>query len=67
MFSTLHKSQMPFYYKIHKAALTTGLVKCGVAPPSQATLPSRTRVQSYTPIVCTVVELSTLPVKEWAL
>lgn len=64
---SLHKSQVPFYYKIHKATLTTGLVKCGVAPPSQATPPSRMSVQSYTPIVCTVVELSTLPVKEWAL
>lgn len=58
---------VPFYYKIHKATLTTGLAKCGVAPPSQATPPSRTSVQCYTPIVCTVVELSTLPVKERTL
>lgn len=54
---------VPFYYKIHKATLTTGLAKCGVAPPSQATLPSRSSVHSYTPIVCTVVELCTLPVR----
>lgn len=54
-----------FYYKIHKATLTTGLVKCGVAHPSQATLPSTMSVKFYAPIVCTVVELSTLPGKEW--
>lgn len=67
VFLSLHKSQVPFYYKIHKATLTTGLVKCGVAHPSQATLPSRMPVKSYAPIVCTAVELSTLPGKEWLL
>lgn len=71
LYSSLNYSQRrncvflcPF---IIKAAVTTGLVKCGVAPPSQATPPSRMSVQSYTPIVCTVVERSTLPVKERTL
>lgn len=57
------QSWAPFYYKIHRAALSTGLAKCGVAHPSEATLPSGIPVDSCPPIVWTVVELFAMPGK----